>query len=447
MKKRFYILMACSVMAGATSCNKFLDLQPSNEIGEAVALDSEEKLQRALNGAYSRMQVSEYYGFEWTNAIWLSDDNVVPYSSGTTDLQFDGYAVLSSSNTIDINWKAMYQVINAANNVIDGAANFNDPSFTADEKNNMIGQALFLRGLTYFDLARTFGGVPLILKPTRGLQSDSYPAKSTADQVYAQVLTDLNEAEAKLPESTSRIYATKKAATALKARLFLYQKKWAEAEQAATTVIADNDYVLVKPYEKLITDKATTESIFELQYNGNDGNPLSGLFLPQALGGTYRIGPTNGFVTLMNDAAKSGSRNVLIGMSGGQPYGNRYRRVGTGRNDDNVIILRLAEMYLIRAEARAQQPGKLADGLADVNEVRRRADLTNAAAGTQAALLQLIEDERRIEFAFEPHRWFDLIRTGRAGAVLGVTDAKKYVFPLPANEVLTNKQLIQNDGY
>lgn len=434
-------------MAGATSCKKFLDIQPSNEIGEGVALDSEVKLQRALNGAYSRMQVQEYYGFEWPNAVWLSDDNVIPYSSGTTDLQFDGHAVLASSNTVDINWKAMYQVINAANNVIDGANSLNDPGFTTEERNDMIGQALFLRALTYFDLARTFGGVPLILTPTRGLNAESYPAKSTVEQVYAQVLADLTEAESKLPDGTSRITATKRAATALKARLYLYQQNWTAAEQAATEVIGDGDYSLVKPYEKIITDKETSESIFELAYNGTDGNPLAGLFLPQALGGTYRMGPTDELMSIMNDASLSGTRNVLVGMSGTQPYGNRYRRVGTGRNDDNIVILRLAEMYLIRAEARAQQPGKVNDGLADLNEIRNRADLTDAMAATKDELLLLIEDERRIEFAFEPHRWFDLIRTGRAGAVLGVTDARKYVFPIPANEVLTNKNLKQNDGY
>lgn len=443
-KKYVFLLGLAALSLG--SCKKFLDVQPVNQIGETEALTTEEKLQRALNGAYSRLQVNEYYGFEWSNAVWLSDDNVVPFSAGTTDLQFDGHAVLASSNTMDINWRAMYQAVNAANNVIDGAQSLQVAGFSDEERNNMVGQALFIRALVYFDLARTWGGVPLVLQPTRGLNNTSYPARNTVAEVYAQVERDVLEAEAKLPVSNNRIIASKAAATALKARLYLYQQKWAAAEQAATTVILNNAYSLVKPFERLITEKRTAEAIFELDYNATDGNALSSVFLPQALGGTYRIGPTAGLVNLLNNPAIGGSRSVLVGVSGNAPYGNKYRRVGAGRNDDNVIVIRLAEMYLIRAEARANQ-NKIGEGLADLNAVRNRADVPDAAAATKEALLLLIENERRVEFAFEPHRWFDLIRTGRAGAVLGVTDARKYVFPIPANEVLSNKSLVQNEGY
>jgi hypothetical protein len=341
----------------------------------------------------------------------------------------------------------MYQAINAANNVIDGANSLQEPGFTEEERNDMIGQALFIRALVYFDLVRTWGGVPLVLQPTRGLNNTSYPSRNTVAEVYAQVEKDLLEAEAKLPASNNRIIATKFAATALKARLYLYQQKWAPAEQAATTLISNNaTYSLVKPFERLITEKRTTEAIFELDYNPTDGNALSSVFLPQALGGTYRIGPTTGLVTLLNNPAVGGARNVLVGVSGNAPFGNKYRRVGAGRNDDNVIVLRLAEMYLIRAEARANQD-KIIEGLADLNVIRRRADVPDASGATKEALLLLIENERRVEFAFEPHRWFDLIRTNRAGAVLGVTNTKKYVFPIPANEVLSNTNLVQNEGY
>src|SRR5690606_6070906 len=127
----------------------------------------------------------------------------------------------------------------------------------------------------------------------------------------------------------------------------------------------------------------TSESLFELQYNGNDGNALSSVFLPQNLGGSYRIGPTQELADIANDATKGGNRHVIVGELNGQPYTNRYRRVGTGNNDDNVIVLRLAEMYLIRAEARAHQPGKIADGLEDLNMVRDRADVADASASTE----------------------------------------------------------------
>jgi hypothetical protein len=164
------------------------------------------------------------------------------------------------------------------------------------------------------------------------------------------------------------------------------------------------------------------------------------------MGGYYRVGPTDTLEALLKNPLVAGSRSVLLGDASGSVYGNRYRKALGGTKDDNYAIIRLAEIYLIRAEARAQQ-NKIVEGKADLDVVRNRAGLVPAVALTQADLLQAIEEERRIEFAFEPHRWFDLIRTGRAGTVLGVTDAKKYVFPIPGTEILTNRQLDQNEGY
>ncbi|MGZ3910310.1 MAG: RagB/SusD family nutrient uptake outer membrane protein, partial [Flavisolibacter sp.] len=115
-------------------------------------------------------------------------------------------------------------------------------------------------------------------------------------------------------------------------------------------------------------------------------------------------------------------------------------------NDDNYAVLRLAEMYLIRAEARAHQ-NNIQGGLDDLNVIRNRANAPLVSAATAADLLLAIENENRVEFAFEPHRWFDLIRTGRAAAVLGVTDARKYVFPIPTTEIVANPNLTQNPGY
>lgn len=448
MTKR-YIVAALGMMTilSFPSCKKFLDLSPKNDIGENEALNSKDRIQRALTGAYSRLQDQAYYGFEWSNAVWLSDDNVTAFGAGTTDLQFDNHNILASSNTMEICWGAMYQAINAANNVIDAVDKVNDLSFTAEDKQNVSGQAYFIRALVYFDMARTWGGVPLVLTPTRGYDSSSAVAKSPVQDVYAQVLKDLNEAENRLPETVNRNIATKKAAQALKARYYLYAKDWANAEKYAGLVIADQaDYSLVDPFDKLITVKQNTESIFELDFTPTDGNPLANVFFPAGLGGTYRIGPEQGLVDLVNDPAVAGGRSVLISSFGGQVYGNRYRAVSSNQQDDNYAILRLAEMYLIRAEARAHIPN-LSDGLNDLNAVRQRAHIADATAADTDALLLLIENERRIEFAFEPHRWFDLIRTGRVDAVLGISDVRKTVFPIPTSEIVANRHLLQNDGY
>ncbi|MES1249372.1 MAG: RagB/SusD family nutrient uptake outer membrane protein [Chitinophaga rupis] len=429
------------------SCKKFLDLSPKNDIGESEALNNKDRIQRALTGAYSRLQDEAYYGFEWSNAVWLSDDNVTAVGAGTTDLQFDSHNVLASSNTMVICWGAMYEAVNAANNVIDAVSKVNDPTFTDAEKQNVSGQAYFLRALVYFDMGRTWGGVPLVLTPTRGYDSSSAIAKSPVADVYTQVMKDLDEAENRLPETLNRNIATKKAAQALKARVYLYLKDWTHAAQYAGTLIDDvSEYSLVDPYDNLITVKNNNENIFELNFTPTDGNPLAGIFYPTGLGGTYRIGPTTDIVNLLSDPTVAGGRSGLIGTYSGQPYANRYRRVGGDQQDDDVSILRLGEMYLIRSESRAHLDD-LAGGLADLNVIRNRAHITPAVAADTSALLLKIEDERRIEFAFEPFRWFDLVRTGRAGAVLGVTDARKYVFPIPTSEIVANRLLIQNDGY
>lgn len=440
------LLLPAFVILSITSCKKFLDVKPVSQISDEVALTSKERIQRALTGAYSRLQVIEYYGSEWPNAVWLSDDNVTAFGAGTTDLQFEGHAILSSSNTIEINWKAMYSAINSANNVISAIGTVQDPSLTEDERKNILGQAQFIRALVYFDLVRTFGGAPLVLTPTKGLSDESFPARSTSEQVYAQVVADLTEAEKNLPDVVNRNLAHKKAAQALRARVALYQQDWDKAEEYATTVIESPDFTLVQPFENIITQKGNNESIFELEYNLTDQNQLSAFFYPATMGGYYRVGPTDELVTILKDPSKAGNRSVLLGELGGAPYGNRYRKANGATNDDNYAILRLAEMYLIRAEARANN-NDVENGADDLDEVRHRAGLGDTPADTKEELLQAIEDERRIEFAFEPHRWFDLIRTGRAGAVLGITNSNKFVFPLPASEVLANTNLEQNDDY
>jgi hypothetical protein len=114
---------------------------------------------------------------------------------------------------------------------------------------------------------------------------------------------------------------------------------------------------------------------------------------------------------------------------------------------DPAYIIRIAEVYLIRAEARAHQPEKLSGAATDLNAVRDRAGLTATAATTGEQLLLAIENERRLEFAFEPHRWYDLVRTGRAAAVTGITDPNKYVLPIPVGELLVDDALTPNPGY
>ncbi|MGN6298987.1 MAG: RagB/SusD family nutrient uptake outer membrane protein [Ginsengibacter sp.] len=456
MKNLFKILFIPALLLALSSCKKFLDKQPYDQIGGDVALNSKDKIERAVTGAYNLLGQGNYYGFEWMNTVWLSDGDVVPFGAGTTDLQFFNHTVVASSNTIAINWQAMYQVVNQVNNVIDAIHDINSSDYSTEDRNNDLGQAYFLRGLVYFDLTRTFGdvtssshpAVPLVLHATRGMSANSYPARSTSAEVYTQVASDLDSAESLLTVSNNPNIATKRAATALKARLNLYLKDYEKASQFASQVISGPTYSLVHPFEKIITTKNTSEAIFEIAYSSVLNNPLSGVFLPTSMGGQYRVGPSNDIYSILQNPAIGGDRKVLVATdAAGNPYVNKYRSLATvGYSDDDVIVLRLAEMYLIRAEARANLDS-IPQAVADLNIIKSRSNATLSTANNKQEVLLDIENERRVEFAFDPLRWFDLIRTNRAAEVIGLSDQNRYVFPIPSAERLANENLSQNPGY
>lgn len=261
-------------------------------------------------------------------------------------------------------------------------------------------------------------------------------------------MSDLEKAESLLSATTDRYRATQKTVWALKARYYLYRNNWVKAEEYATKIIADAvNYKLVKPFNAFFANNArgTEESVFEIFYNGTtELNSHRNQWQPQTLGGTRQWAPNDAFVALVNDPLIGGNRNTLVAKDNqNRWYGNLYYRTPAS---DPGFIIRTAELYLIRAEARAQQDN-LTGALVDLNAVRDRAGLPGSIAANKNDILLAIENERRIEFAFEPHRWFDLARTNRALVVLNIADANKILMPLPAEQLLLDKALQQNQGY
>jgi hypothetical protein len=318
---------------------------------------------------------------------------------------------------------------------------------TQQLKNQFTGEAYFVRALSYFDLARTWGGVQITLTPTI-TPSDKYGIKrSSLAQTYDQVLSDLVAADSLLPATTNRFRATQKTAWALRARYHLYRQQWADAETYATKVIADSaNYKLVQPYSAFFANNATatSESVLELSYSATYTNSHRNSWQPPANGGTRQWAPNDAFLALVNDPAIGGARSALVAKtSAGLWYGNLYYRSPA---TDPAFVIRIAELWLIRAEARAQL-NNLTGAISDLNAVRSRAGVGPSEAATQSALLLAIENERRLEFALEGHRWYDLVRTNRATTVLGITDVNKLVLPIPAGEVLNDIDLEQNKGY
>jgi starch-binding outer membrane protein, SusD/RagB family len=430
------------------SCKKFLEVEPVDSVSDGQTIVDKTSAETATRGLYRALSADGYYGLTFQSIGYLSGDNVQWTGSQSIIQQFISHNVRADNANIASAWSAIYATINRANHIIAKVPNVTDPLLTQTLRNQLTGEAYFVRALAYFDLARTWGGVQLALTPTSSAADKAGITRSSLAETSAQVLSDLTAAEPLLPESTNRVRATKKTVWALRARYHLYQKEWALAETYATRLLGDAaSYQLVKPYSAFFAGNvvATQESVFELSYSSTYTNGHRNQWQPPANNGTRQWAPNDAFIALVNDATVGGNRSTLVAKtSQGLWYGNLYYRSPA---TDPAYVLRIAEQYLIRAEARAQQPGKLTDALTDLNAVRNRAGLTNSTAVTQNDILLAIENERRIEFAFEPHRWFDLVRTDRAAAVLGVTDKNKWVLPVPANEVLIDVALKQNFSY
>lgn len=444
--KKLYIRNAAlaGLLLLSVSCKKYLEEVPNNALPTETSITDVSTARAAIIGTYDRLQ--SYYASSYPTLGTITTDNVVFNGTLSEYLQLDQNAI-PTDNVITVSaYQGIYRTINSANSVIAYVPGLSDPLLNTAEKSKILGEAYFIRALAFFDLARGWGGVQLQLKPTVDLNGLKGIKRSTLTQTYDQVLADLVQAEQLLPEdATTRNRAQKSAARALRARLHLYRKEWADAENYASLVISNTKYSLVKPYKSFFTAPfQTAESVLELAYSVNDRNSYWNLWYPSSAGGQFTLKPSDGLVAKLNNAALGGTRNTLIAGTGTTVYGVLYNTTAT--STDPSYLIRIAELYLIRAEARAQQ-NKLTEAAADLNLVRARAEVPATSAVTQASLLQAIEDENGIEFAFEAHRWFDLVRTERAGAVLGINNRNYWLFPIPYSDVQSDPDVTQNPGY
>jgi tetratricopeptide (TPR) repeat protein len=425
----------------SVSCKKFLEVEPQLSISDENTITNGASAETAVRGMYRELASNGYYGTTFQSIGYLSGDNIEWTGSQAIAGQFVNHDVRADNGSVATVWSSIYSTINRANHIIQKAAALPlEPTFTQAKKDQLVGEAYFVRALAYFDLNRLWGGVPVYLNPTLSVNDNRGLKRSTTQEVYAQVLADLKKAEELLPEGTNRLRATKKTAWALLSRYHLYQKEWALAAFYADKIIADQNYNLVKPYSAFYANNVvnTPESIFELGYSSTNTNSHRGNWQPPQNGGTRQWAPNAAFLQLVNDPLIGGNRSAMVNSTAdGRWYGTVYYRSPA---TDPAYVLRIAEIWLIRAEALAQLDN-LNGATEDLNKVRERADLAPLSFNDKAEALLSIENERRLEFAFEPHRWFDLIRTGRAAAVLGLTDQSKYVLPIPISQILIDPAL------
>lgn len=442
------------------SCN-VLDQEPELQISDEKAITNLSGARSALFGAYNQLQ-GVYQG-RLQRVSDVSGD--VSQSIGTWDFyrEMDTYSVSADNTELLDLWTFLYRTVNQTNNLISEIPKI---QATEAQKDNILGEAYFLRGLSFFDAARVWGGVPgvfgelgvpLPLTPSRGLDESSFPSRSTLQQTYAQVKSDLDEALKLLPENQAnnadtRGRATKSAARALLSRLHLYLGQWAEAEARATEVINNSKFSLIA-YTSIFSSDNSNESIFEVQFNNADQGGLRFWYAPGALGGRGELAANAEFYASFSN---TDVRKTLFGRDNvvGVWYPSKYIRAG---NIDNAHVLRIAEMYLIRAEARVRKSSPdLAGAKADLDLVRKRAGLNEYTS--DIPIMQAIERERRWEFYAEGHILFDLVRTGRALTVLkninrkngppvSLPNANRQVMPIPRREIDANPNLVQNQGY
>lgn len=461
-KKNFLLLFALLNLGMLSSCSKVLDQEPKNEVEDNSAIVNKKGALAAVAGLYNELQNAEYYGRNFQIISDVSADQA--QSIGTWDFyrEMDTYEVSLGNQENGYFYGRAYRAINLANHIIEKVPGIADA--TDADKNRMIGSAYFIRGLAYFDLLRVYGGVPnkygtlglpLVTTPFTGVTENTFVPRASLTESYQLVETDLLKAEEMLLVSADRSQASKAAARALLSRLYLYMGNNAKVIQYSDLVIKDANYSLLPDFLAIFSGKLTTESVLELNFTSTDQSGMRTWYVPTSKGGRGDLAAHTSFVQKAQ-ADPSDIRGTLYAFetNAGIYYPTKYIKAG---NIDNVHVLRMAEMYLNRAEARANTDD-LEGAKADLNLVRARAKVGAVNPADKNALLNAIWAERNLEFAFEGHRFFDLVRTGQAltelvnverknGPPVTLSVAGRQVFPFPSYEVDANNKIEQNEAY
>ena len=468
------VILAGNFLQG---CKKFVEIQPITSITAAAVYTNNNSAAAAMTGIYSNMisrQGGLTDGYQSISFLQgLASDELTNYNSGEGALQTFYQNALSSNTNGGSNyyyWSEIYNEIHAANAVIEGLAQYQ--GVTPALKQQLTGEALFMRAFLHFYAASLYGNVPLVT--TTNYLTNNQIGQTTKQNVYLQVIQDLLQAQNDLSDNfvnqtglttTERIRPNKGAATALLARAYLYAGDWQHAKDAATTVITNNSYSLDADLTQVFLANST-ESIWQLNPAiSNTGNTQDAYWFvltspPGADPSDVALSPN-----LVN-AFETGDQRLVnwVGQysSGGQTWYYPFKYKVYQQNQPSteyLMVLRLAEQYLIRAEAESEL-GDQGSAINDLNIIRNRAGLANyVGATTQAPVLAAILHERRVELFTEwGHRWFDLIRTGNINSVMGnpggVCAAKGgtwspswALLPLPFGDLQIDPNLKQNPGY
>ncbi|SUJ30572.1 SusD family [Sphingobacterium spiritivorum] len=456
MKRSFKYIFAGFVLLVATACSdSLLDKDPISNFSGQGYYKKPSDAQAGVNGIYNSMQSL----FRLNFAYWGEGraDNVTTRHSG------DPFALQQNVLTPIINsarWDNFYTLISRANYAI----KYTPQVFGEGEselKKQLLGQSHALRAIAYFYLVRIWGEVPLITEPYESVEQDLFVKQNTTAEVLAKVEEDLIFATENCASSYSgarnRVLITKGAAYAYLTQLYMWQKKYDKAIATAQLILADPQYNLVSmsDWNDIFVKGSSTESIFEVGYNETQTNGLRILY---AIGSDSDYVPSASFIASIEQGDLRKAR--IYDVTQVQPR-KIWKFFGQGFNDEsadpssnNIVLTRLADIILLKAEAHAQlqQP---TEALELLNRIRRRAGLSvmdeASANNLYGNLVNAILHERSIELCFEGHRWFDLVRTGKAISTMkpinGLADERNLVWPIHESAVLRNPNLNQNEFY
>jgi hypothetical protein len=469
------------------SCDSFLDPNPSDRLAPENFYKTSADAVAAVNGVYAHTK-GPYALAIWYVADIATDDIVAGPRFGSDGHRMSDYIFDATEWPLGDIWGSAYGLINRANAVLDRVPGI---AMDATLRTRLLGEARVLRALAYFNLVRCFGDVPLLEHEVKSLVGLNVP-RTPAAQVYALIVSDLQQAAAGLPASYSGAdvgRVTSGTAQALLAKVYLTQNDWTNAAQTAGQVIASDRYALLANWKdnfRIAFEITNPESIFEINYDGvldpgsgsvhtlfsipsgyPGGDAYGLMYIPASLQSLYAAADERGNNgTFMTSPHTDQLGRVVSWTDPPGPAFNKYLDESDAQNmntrawqrqANNWIVLRFADVLLMYAEA-VNEGGAATAGTAEnaLNLVRVRAGIAPVSGLSQQAFRDSLRLERRREFVFEGHRWFDLSRWGLLDSAIRAKLAElgkpvhgvpSSLLPIPQAERDINPNLTQNPGW
>jgi tetratricopeptide (TPR) repeat protein len=481
MMKKIASAILLTSMLGASCSQDFIDLPPISTVSVDQLYKTDNDFRDAMTGVYRSLQV-QYQDF-WIFGDVPGDDSEQQVARNDPWYFADTFTINNNLALLNNTWTNYYVLITRANTILQRIEEVD--AATLANRNRHIGEAKFLRALAYFDLVRIFGDVPMITTPITNEQAYRQNRERVAAIYENLIIPDLLDAESKLPASYSGAdvgRASKGAASALLGRVYMTRKEFVKAEEKLQQVTTMG-YKLLANYNDLFDyskNEHHSEYIFDVEYEeglGGQGSVFTHRFMPNSttMASFYGIrgselSETNSPTDALTGLFKEGDlrKDITVGPKGGfynakgefiklaipsQTYTKKYITPVAIQNDSkaNWKVIRYADVLLMYAEA-LNENNKTAQAVQILNQVRERAGVATYTATTQTDIREKIALERRLELSFEGHRWFDLVRTGKALEVLRPKGIQDYmtIFPIPLNQmqVLNDRNVFpQNPGY